>query len=854
MLDEATTAFVSELAASGQPPLHELTPAEARAGGARAVELYGIGPEMARVLHPEILAADGGRIGLRVLVPCERSRGVIVYYHGGGWVLGSLDQSDTLGRRLAERTGCAVVLVDYRLAPEHRYPTALEDAWTALEWTAANSEEIAGAEVPLVVAGDSAGANLVAVLTQRARAAGPEIALQVLVYPVTDCDFETESYLDPANQAVVSRETMQWFYDQYAPHVSIRARPEISPLRAESLAGLPPAVIVTAEHDVLRDEGEAYARRLADDGVRVDHRRFDGQMHAFFQLTGILPGADAALQFVAEAINRELGAPPDFDVIVVGAGFAGLYALHRLRSVGLDVHVFEQGDGVGGTWYWNRYPGARCDIESADYSYSFSPELEQEWEWSERYATQPEILRYLNHVADRFDLRRDVALRTRVTEAHYDEESGRWRVTTADGARYSATWCVMASGCLSSLHRPAFDGLDDFEGDWYHTARWPDDGVDLAGKRVGVVGTGSTGIQLVPQVAKQAEQLYVFQRTANFSMPARNRALDDELRSAIKTDYGARRRLARESTSGVPRTHPSRAPQQSVLEVTPEERELAYERGWAEGGISGVLQAFKDINIDVAANQTAADFVRDKIRATVRDASTAEALCPTTHPIGAKRICVDIDYYETYNKPNVTLVDVRNDPIVRLTPRGIETESGEYELDVIVFATGFDAITGALLEVDICGRGGRALRDKWADGPETYLGLATAGFPNLFLVTGPGSPSVLSNMVLSIEQHVDWIADSIAYLRKRGFDAIEATPEAEHGWVAHVNDVADATLMPLANSWYVGSNIPGKPRVFMPYVGGVGNYRRRCDDVAANGYEGFTLQTAGAISGAEVVS
>ena len=539
-----------------------------------------------------------------------------------------------------------------------------------------------------------------------------------------------------------------------------------------------------------------------------------------------------------QAIDREL-APVDFDAIVVGAGFAGLYALHRLRGDGLSVRVFEQGDGVGGTWYWNRYPGARCDIESIDYSYSFSEELEQEWEWSERYPAQPEILRYLNHVADRFDLRRDIALGTRVVAARYVDE--RWEVTTEDGSRYSATYCIMASGCLSSVHRPAFDGLDDFEGEWYHSARWPHDGVELAGKRVGVIGTGSTGIQLVPQLAEQAQHLYVFQRTPNFSMPAHNRTLDPDVQRALKAGYRERRRRARESLSGVPGSHPDTLPQRSALQVAPEERARTYEQGWVTGGIGGITLAFNDIISDAEANGTAADFVRDKIRAIVRDPATAEALCPTAHPIGTKRICVDTDYFATYNRDDVTLVDVRSAPIVRLTPRGIETASAEYELDVIVFATGFDAMTGALLEIDVRGRDGRPLKEKWSEGPRTYLGLATAGFPNLFIVTGPGSPSVLSNMVLSIEQHVDWIADCIGYLREHGVATIEATPDAEDGWVAHVGEVAEATLFPRANSWYVGANIPGKPRVFMPYLGGVGTYRAHCDGVAANGYEGFSV-------------
>ncbi|MHB8695076.1 MAG: flavin-containing monooxygenase, partial [Solirubrobacteraceae bacterium] len=545
-------------------------------------------------------------------------------------------------------------------------------------------------------------------------------------------------------------------------------------------------------------------------------------------------------------------ATEELDAVVVGAGFAGLYALHRLRGLGLRVRVLEQGPEIGGTWYWNRYPGVRCDIESVDYSYSFSEELEQEWERTERYPAGPEILRYLNHVADRFELRRDIRLNSRVAHAGWDEQLGQWEVATEDGGRYRARYCVMASGCLSAPHRPQLDGLDEFEGDWYHSARWPE-GLSLDGSRVGVIGTGSTGIQLIPQLARSAEQLYVFQRTANFSMPAHNAPLDRDTLAAIKAAYPERRRLARESLSGVPRSHPDAIPQRSALQVDADVRAATYERGWAEGGIGGITLAFNDINTNPDANETAAAFVRGKIHQIVADPATAEALCPTTYPIGAKRICVDTGYYETYNRANVTLVDVRRDPIERITARGVRTATGaDYELDAIVFATGFDAITGALLDIDIRGRGGRSLRDKWAAGPRAYLGIATAAFPNLFLVTGPGSPSVLSNMVCSIEQHVDWIAECIAYLREHEIDTIEVTAGAEDGWVEHVADVARATLFPRAASWYLGANVPGKPRVFMPYLGGVGAYRRRCEEIAAAGYEGFTLNSdaAGALAGA----
>jgi cation diffusion facilitator CzcD-associated flavoprotein CzcO len=524
----------------------------------------------------------------------------------------------------------------------------------------------------------------------------------------------------------------------------------------------------------------------------------------------------------------------EFDALVVGAGFSGLYMLHRLRRLGLSVRVLERGDGVGGTWYWNRYPGARCDIESVDYSYSFSRDLLDEWEWSERYATQPEILRYLEHVADRFDLRRDIQLATEVTHARYDERANRW---TRTGERFSARFCIMAVGCLSTVKAPDFPGLDRFAGEWFHTARWPHEGVDFSGRRVAVVGTGSTGIQVIPQIARQAAQLYVFQRTPNYSMPAQNRPLAPEILREVSRTYAERRRLAEQSDAGVP--YPP-APERSALEVTEEERQRMYEAGWQRGGINALSYAFTDFFTDAEANATAAEFARTKIRETVRDPRVADALSPSQH-IGTKRTCVDIGYYETYNRDNVELVDVRRAPIEEITPRGVRTADAEYDVDAIVFAIGFDAITGTLLEIDVRGTAGRSLRDKWSAGPRTYLGLATAGFPNLFMITGPGSPSVLSNMVVSIEQHVDWIADCLAHLREHGLERIEATAEAEDAWVEHVNALADATLYPVANSWYVGANIPGKPRVFMPYVAGCGTYRRECDDVAARGYAGFVL-------------
>jgi cation diffusion facilitator CzcD-associated flavoprotein CzcO len=527
------------------------------------------------------------------------------------------------------------------------------------------------------------------------------------------------------------------------------------------------------------------------------------------------------------------------DALVVGAGFSGLHALHRLRELGLDVRLVERGGGVGGTWYWNRYPGARCDIESVDYQFSFSQELLDEWEWAERYAAQPEILRYLDFVADRLDLRPDIQLETTVTAARYHEDADRWMVSTDRGVEYQAGFLILAVGNLSAPKRPDFPGLERFEGEWYVTARWPEEPVELAGKRVGVVGTGSTGIQVITVTAAEARDLWVFQRTPNYSMPAHNGPLDPDVQRAIKRTFAERRRMAEQAEAGVPFP----AAEQRACEVSEEERRRMYETGWARGGINSLSYAFTDFHSDEAANATGADFTREQIRRIVRDPEVAALLSPSHH-IGTKRTCVDTGYYDVYNRPNVHLVDVRRSPIQEITPGGIRTADAEYELDTIIFAIGFDAMTGPFLDIDIRGRAGRSLREKWAAGPRTYLGLTVAGFPNLFLVTGPGSPGVLSNMVVSIEQHVDWLADCIANLRAEGLDAVEATEEAEDGWVAHVNEIADATLYPQATSWYVGANVPGKPRVFMPYVGGCGRYRAECDEVVREGYRGFRRSRA----------
>jgi cation diffusion facilitator CzcD-associated flavoprotein CzcO len=530
----------------------------------------------------------------------------------------------------------------------------------------------------------------------------------------------------------------------------------------------------------------------------------------------------------------------EVDAVVVGAGFAGLYAHHRLRKLGLSIQGYEAAADVGGTWWWNRYPGARCDVESMDYCYSFSPELEQEWTWTERYATQPEILRYIDHVADRFDLRRDIQFETRVTSATWDHAEQRWHVLTDRGDSVAARFCLMAVGCLSASKQPEIDGIEAFRGPTYHTGRWPHEGVDLTGLRVGVIGTGSSGIQSIPLIAEQAAHLTVFQRTPNFSMPAKNAPLDPEAVAARKARSQEIRQAMRESRAGV--IVPM--PEHSALSVDSEARQARFEAAWKTGTLYGMVAAFNDLLIDRDANDTAAEYVRGRIREIVDDPEVAERLSPRNHPFGTKRPCLDTNYYATYNRADVTLIDVRSNPIVEITTNGIRTTADEFELDAIVFATGFDAMTGPLLGPDITGVGGASLRDKWAAGPRTYLGVATAGFPNLFTITGPGSPSVLVNMMVAIEQHVDWVADCITYLRERGLASIDATLEAEDRWVDHVNEVANLTLFPHANSWYMGANVPGKPRVFMPYIGGLPRYSEICDEVAADDYWGFTLTAA----------
>ena len=524
------------------------------------------------------------------------------------------------------------------------------------------------------------------------------------------------------------------------------------------------------------------------------------------------------------------------DAVVVGAGFAGLYALHKLRGQGLSVRVIESAPELGGTWYYNRYPGARCDVESVDYCYSFSDELQQEWNWSEKYATQAEILRYLNWVADRLDLRRDIALNARVVSAVLDETTLRWTITTDAGQVLTARFCLMATGPLSAAMTPNFNGLDTFAGEIYHTAHWPHDDVDFTGKQVAVIGTGSSGIQAIPIIAEQAAHLYVFQRTPNYSIPAGNRPLSAEELDEIKAGYAERRRLSWRSGGGSPHIT---APK-PTMDFTPEERRAAFEKRWQLGGVL-YSKTFPDQMTDWAANEEARKFYEEKIRAVIDDPAVADLMIPNDHPIGTKRICTDSNYFQTFNQPNVSLVSVRATPIESVDAAGINTGDTQYDLDAIVFATGFDAMTGALAKIDIVGRDGARLRDDWADGPRTYLGLGVDGFPNLFLISGPGAPAVLANMVLHAEAHVNWIADAIAHLDDHDYTAIEATPDAVDGWGAELSRRAEASLFIKANSWYLGANVPGKPRVFMLFLGGFAAYNDICAEVADAGYKGFDL-------------
>lgn len=525
------------------------------------------------------------------------------------------------------------------------------------------------------------------------------------------------------------------------------------------------------------------------------------------------------------------------DAVIVGAGFSGLYLLHRFRELGISTRVFERGSDVGGTWYWNRYPGARCDVESMQYSYSFDEDLQQEWQWSEKFSPQPQILAYANHVADRFDLRKDIDFDVEVTAAHYDEGARRWAIETDSGERVSAQFFIMATGCISTAQIPDLEGFADYKGRTFHTGNWPHEKVDFTGERIAVIGTGSSGIQAIPVLAQEAAHLTVFQRTPNYSLPSRNVPMTEEYERSWKDVYPAKRDEMRYSGHGSLKDLNDKP----ALSVSKAERQAVFEERWKVGGTI-FLGSFNDILTSQEANDTAAEFVRNQIRRIVKDPVTAELLAPKNYPIGTKRICVDSGYFETYNRDNVDLVDISGAPIERMTPEGLVANGQEYTFDSIVFATGFDAMTGTLFNVDIRGRRDQALKEKWIAGPRTYLGLMSEAFPNMFMITGPGSPSVKSNMVMSIEQHVDFVTDSIVHMREQGYDVMEPTVDAEDDWVDHVQETANKTLFPRANSWYMGANMPGKPRLFMPYIGGVGVYRKICEDIVAEGYKGFRFE------------
>lgn len=535
------------------------------------------------------------------------------------------------------------------------------------------------------------------------------------------------------------------------------------------------------------------------------------------------------------------------DVVIVGAGWAGMYALHQIRKLGLSAVVLEAGDDVGGTWYWNRYPGARCDVESLHYSYSFDEELQQDWTWTERYAAQPELLAYARHVAERYDLRKDIRFSVRVTAADFDEQQSRWMLTDSNGTTYAGRYCIMATGVLSVPKTPEIPGLEGFEGNILNTFDWPEGHADFSGQRVAVIGTGSSGIQVIPEIAKTAQELYVLQRTPSYSLPARNRPLTPEEIAVVKADYATLRDAARNSLDGLALENTGK----SALDVDAEERERVFSQVYEEGSPFKFQGIFVDQMTNLEANATAAEFAARKIAERVQDPGTAAALTPSGYPIATRRLCIDTGYYEAYNRPNVTLVNLLTDPLERIAGSTIHTATRSYEVDTIVLATGFDAITGALTSMDIRGVGGALLREKWQRKISSYLGLMVHGFPNLFTVTGPLSPSVLSNMMVSIEHHVEWITQCIGFLEERQVQRIEATMEAEEAWGRHVNEVADFTLFPRANSWYLGANVPGKSRQILPYVGGVGNYRKLTTEIAANGYRGFSL---GSLATVQLVS
>ena len=836
-LDFATTSMLANMMLNEAPPLQTLSADEARLVFAEIYRSMPPGPETVKAQDVTI-AVDGGEIAGRVLTPQGTPQSVMVYYHGGGWVVGNINDYDLVGRHLAEKCNAIVVMVDYRKSPEHKYPVPMQDSYAALNWVEDNRKKIGAENLPLVVAGDSAGGNLATVMAQKTVAEnGPKIDLQVLVYPVIDGRMETKSFTDEDKQLFLNAEVMTYFWEQYSEPED-RLNADASPILADDVSNIAPAIVLTAEFDILIDEGKAYADKLDAAGKLVAYKCFAQQMHTFFALPDALPAGFEAMDWVAREMDRQLNAAEAVDAVVVGAGFSGMYQLHKLRDMGLSVKVFEAGEDVGGTWYWNRYPGARVDIESMAYSFSFSKELEQDWVWSEKYSPQPELLRYAQHVADRFDLKRDISFNTRVESAHFDDDNNEWLVTTECGKRVRARYLVMATGVLSAAKTPDISGRDKFKGETYQTGLWPKDGVDFTGKRVAIIGTGSSAVQSIPLIAEEADELVVYQRTAAYSTPAYNRPLTNSEIDQMKGNYDAYRQEQRLSPAGI--NNPERQLER-VMDVPKKERQRRFEDAWDKGLLTGLLSTFSDIQVDEDANNEVSEFIRDRIRNTVTDKQTADDLTPKAYPYGTKRPCIDTDYYETYNRDNVSLVNLRRTPIETITENGIETSDGTHEFDAIVYATGFDAMTGPLLRVDIRGRGGKRLVDAWIDGPRSYLGIAIHGFPNLFTITGPSSPSVLSNMLVSIEQHVDWVSDCIGWMNANDKTAIEPSDEAERDWAEHTAHLAGMTLFPQADSWYMGANVPGKPRMFLAYVGGVGAYRLICDQIAATDYHGFDV-------------
>jgi cation diffusion facilitator CzcD-associated flavoprotein CzcO len=534
-----------------------------------------------------------------------------------------------------------------------------------------------------------------------------------------------------------------------------------------------------------------------------------------------------------------------YDAIIIGAGVTGLYQLYSLRKLGISVHVFEKGSGVGGTWYWNRYPGARFDSESYTYGYSWSEEVLQEWNWTEHFSPQPETLRYLNFVADKFDLKKDITFNASVKSAHWNEAADRWDIETENGERASARFLITAIGILHAANMPKIPGIEDFEGQSWHTSQWPRDAngwgsmdVGLNGKRIGVIGTGATAVQLIQELAKVAGDLTVFQLLPEYCAPLGNSKIDDEWQQQIKARYPEIFKTCRETFAGFEHVPDPR----SALDVPAEEREAFWEKLYGEPGFGIWLGNYSDILTNQQANDLITDFIRKKIRERVKDPKVAEKLVPKTYGFGLRRVPMETHYYEVYNQDNVHLVDLTETPIQRITKTGVKTSDKEFEFDFIIYATGFDAVTGSFTRMDIRGEGGQTLKDKWENGPRTYLGLQTVGFPNMFTLVGPHNGATFCNMPRCAEQNVEWVTECVRYLTENGIERIEPKPDAEQAWTDHVNEIVQNTLLPTVDSWFMGTNVEGKKKNFLMYTGGSPAYRAKCDEVAAQGYEGFDLR------------